>query len=182
MTNVIVAFSRPENGKNIKNILVRHGFSVSDVCTSGAQAIQCADKIEEGILVCGYRFADMVYEDVLQNLPAGMRMLLVASPEKWSGQVPDQVVCLAMPLKVQDLVDTMEMMMSSRRRAVRKRRQERPRRSEEEEAYIRQAKELLMGRNGMTEEEAHRYLQKCSMENGINLVETAQMVLRLMNI
>ena len=31
----------------------------------------------------------------------------------------------------------------------------------------------------MTEAEAHRYLQKCSMDNGTNLVETAEMVLTL---
>ena len=30
---------------------------------------------------------------------------------------------------------------------------------------------------GMTEEEAHRYLQKKSMDNGTNLVETAHMIL-----
>lgn len=31
----------------------------------------------------------------------------------------------------------------------------------------------------MTEEEAHRYLQKHSMDNGTGMVETAQMVLAL---
>ena len=36
-----------------------------------------------------------------------------------------------------------------------------------------------MSRNHMDENEAHRYLQKCSMENGSNLVETAQMVISL---
>ena len=32
----------------------------------------------------------------------------------------------------------------------------------------------------MTEVEAHRYLQKTSMDSGTNLVETAQMVLSMM--
>mgnify|MGYP002644219349 CR=1 FL=1 len=31
-----------------------------------------------------------------------------------------------------------------------------------------------------TEEEAHKYLQKCSMDNGTNMVETAQMILTLL--
>ena len=35
-------------------------------------------------------------------------------------------------------------------------------------------------KNHMTEEEAHRYIQKCSMDSGTNLVETAQMVLTLL--
>ena len=33
----------------------------------------------------------------------------------------------------------------------------------------------------MTEEEAHRYLQKCSMDSGNNMLETAQMVLTIMS-
>ena len=39
---------------------------------------------------------------------------------------------------------------------------------------------LLMERNYLTEEEAHKYLQKCSMDNGTNMVETAQMILTLL--
>ena len=37
-----------------------------------------------------------------------------------------------------------------------------------------------MSRNHMSEEEAHRYIQKCSMDSGTNMVETAQMVLTMM--
>ena len=46
---------------------------------------------------------------------------------------------------------------------------------------IAEAKALLMERNNMTEEEAHRYLQKNSMDSGTNIVETAEMVLSIMN-
>lgn len=53
----------------------------------------------------------------------------------------------------------------------------RPRRSPEEMEVIQQAKALLMDRNGMTEEQAHRFLQKSSMDNGTKLLQTAQTVL-----
>ena len=38
-----------------------------------------------------------------------------------------------------------------------------------------------MSRNNLTEEEAHRYIQKRSMNNGTDMVETAQMILSLMD-
>ncbi len=41
-------------------------------------------------------------------------------------------------------------------------------------------KAVLMNRNHMSEEEAHGYIQKCSMNSGMNMVETAQMVLAMM--
>ena len=39
------------------------------------------------------------------------------------------------------------------------------------------AKALLMERNNLSEEEAHKYIQKLSMDSGNNLVETAEMIL-----
>ena len=47
---------------------------------------------------------------------------------------------------------------------------------------INEAKALLMERNNMTESEAHRYIQKCSMDSGTNLVETSQMIISLIHV
>ena len=46
---------------------------------------------------------------------------------------------------------------------------------------IDEAKKLLMNTRNMTEEEAHRFIQKSSMDSGTNMVETAQMVLQIMH-
>ena len=54
-------------------------------------------------------------------------------------------------------------------------------RSERDQNYIINAKRVLMELNNMTEQEAYRYIQKCSMDSGTNMVETAQMIL-LMNV
>lgn len=182
MTNVIVAFSKAEDAKNIKNILMKNGFTVSAVCTSGAQALNSADELGSGIVVCGGRFADMMYQEIYDCLPGGIRMLLVASPSQWSGRAPDDIVCLGLPLKVQDLLSTLEMMMESMAKRRKKLKSQPKERSSEELELIKQAKELLMERNHMSESEAHRYIQKCSMDSGTNMVETAQMIMSLINI
>ena len=63
---------------------------------------------------------------------------------------------------------------------IKKREREKPnKRSSADQGVINQAKSLLMEKNGLTEEEAHRYLQKRSMDNGTNMVETAYMVLQV---
>ena len=86
----------------------------------------------------------------------------------------------SMPLKVHDLINTVDMMTQAIERRKKRERQRPKERSAEEEGTIKEAKELLMNRNHMTEEEAHRYLQKCSMDSGTNLVEEARMVLVMM--
>ena len=109
-------------------------------------------------------------------------MLLMASQNLISECYGNDIVCLSMPLKVNDLINTVSMMAEGIERRRRKRREQPKHRKPEEEALIREAKELLMVRNHMTEEEAHRYLQKCSMDSGTNLVETCQMVLTMMKV
>ena len=52
-----------------------------------------------------------------------------------------------------------------------------PQRNEEEQRLIRQAKELLMNVNRMSEAEAHRFLQKHSMDMGMKLADTARLIL-----
>ncbi|MCD8082629.1 MAG: ANTAR domain-containing protein [Clostridiales bacterium] len=182
MANVIVAFSRPEDAKNIKNILVRSGFQVFAVCTSGAQALSQAEDLNSGIIVCGYRLADMLFAELADCMPPDFDMLMVSSPGKWTARMPEKVVCLPMPLKVHDLLATLDMMAQAQTRRRKKQRLQPKKRNEEERQLINQAKALLMERNSMTEEEAHRYIQKCSMDSGTNLIETAQMVISLINI
>jgi len=103
----------------------------------------------------------------------------MASPAKLEDSDISEIVSLPMPLKVQDLLDTLNMMMVQYRRWKKKQKNKPKVRSEGEKRIIQKAKELLMERNQMTEEEAHRYIQKISMDSAINLVETAEMILEL---
>lgn len=181
MTGVIVVLPKIDDAKNMKNLLVRNGISVAGVCTTGAQAIALADNLNDGIILCGYKMTDMLYSQLHEYLPADFEMLLMASRHIISsGMIESGIVCLSMPVKVHDLINTIDMMTQTIERR-RRRQKAKPReRSAEEVRLIRDAKELLMNRNHMTEEEAHRYIQKCSMDSGTNMVETAQMVLTMM--
>lgn len=181
MTNIIVAFSKAEDAKSIKNILMRNGFQVVAVCTSGSQALNHADSLNGGIIVCGYRFVDMLYQEIHDCMPDNFAMLLLAAPNRFSGNIPPDLIYLPMPLKVHDLVHTLEMIVHSQAKRKKKLKQLKKQRSEEEKELLQEAKTLLMVRNNMSEAEAHRYIQKCSMDSGTNLIETAQMVLSLIN-
>ena len=150
------------------------------VCTTGAQALASVNNLECGILICGCRFMDMMYMEIHDYLPPEFQMLLIASSRALSAVEGTGIMAVTMPLSVYELVNTLEMMLQS---AARRRKKERAKpkvRSAEEQHIIDRAKSLLIERNHMTESEAHRYMQKCSMDSGTNLVEMAQMVLTLL--
>lgn len=180
MTNIIVAFAKIDDAKSIKNVLVKSGFSVAAVCTSGAQALGYVDEFHDGIVICGYKLVDMICLELRDNLPPTFEMITMASARVLTEVSGTNIVGLAMPLKVHELVNTVNMMSQGIMRK-RKKMREKPReRSKEDQQTIASAKQLLMERNHLTEEEAHKYLQKHSMDNGTNIVETAQMVLSMM--
>lgn len=182
MVNVVVVFPKTEDARSIRNLLVRNGYRVNAVCTSGAQALFAADELGSGIIVSGYRYPDMTYQQLYEDLPPSFEMLLVASPRALSEGGISGVLSVAMPLKVNDLINSLEMVASNLNRRRKQRRMQPAQRSEKEKELIDEAKALLMERNHMTEEEAHRYLQKTSMDSGTNMVETAEMVFALMKL
>lgn len=180
MSSVIVVFPKIEDARSIRNLLVRHGYQVSAVCTSGAQALTQMDNVGEGLIVCGYRFTDMLYSQLRDCLPPQFSMLLLASAGILSQKESDDVISVAMPLKVHELIDTIDMMQQTHARRRKKRKEKARQRDPKSEKILQEAKRLLMERNRMSEEEAHRYVQKCSMDSGTNMVETAEMIISMM--
>lgn len=180
MKNIVIAFPKKEIALSIKKVLGQSGYPVTKVCTTGAQALASLNDLDDGVLVCGYQFVDMMYEEIYEYLPEGFQMLLIASAGVTAEKNVDNLIALNLPLKVHELLQTLEMMdyeMQKRRKRLRSK----PKvRSDEENQILQKAKEILMDRNKMTEDEAHHYIQKRSMDNGTGLVETAQMILSLM--
>ena len=146
MSGIIVAFPKAQDGTAIKNLLVRNGYDVVSSCTTGAQAINLADNLGEGIIISGYRLPDMLYTGILENVEGRFEMLLVASKQRL---LEDEtgIAMLEMPIKVRDFLNS---------------------------------KEVLMDKNNMSENEAHRYIQKSAMDSGRTMVETAEMILAIM--
>lgn len=180
MLSIIIAFPKLDDAVFMKNMLVSSGFEVNAVCVTAAQAISIANELDGGVLICGYRFTDMHYRELNNYLPNGFEMLLIASPSKLEECNDSSIVCLSMPASKRDLINTLQM-MSYRYTKRKKKEKEKPAlRTEEDKVILDKAKQVLMVRNKMTEEEAHRYIQKNSMNSGTNLVEMAEMILKLM--
>lgn len=178
MENIIVVFPKIEDGKGIKGLLVKNGFHVDVVCTMGAFALEHAHSLSGGIVISGYKLSDMMYTELNENLPPQFELLLLAS-ERVLAQCSEDIMSISMPVKTMDFVNTIHMMFEAQYRRRRKQKMQPTVRGSEDRRLIDEAKAVLMERNHLTEDEAHRYLQKCAMDSGTKLVESAQMVLSL---
>lgn len=175
---IIVAFPKLEDAKKLKNVLKRNGYCDILAFNSASSVIAAANESDGGIVLCGYRLTDMHYSELYGYLPREFRMLLVASPAKLQECSSHDIMCLEMPVQAHELINTLETIMLDLghpgNRVVKPRVKQR---SEKEQKIINDAKALLMERNHLSESEAHKYIQKLSMDSGNNLVETAEMIL-----
>lgn len=180
MTNIVVVFQKIEEARGVRSLLMKNGYSVATACNLGSQVLDITDGMTTGIVVCGYRYGDMLFSELKESLPSGFEMLLIASKKVIADETDGGIVCLEMPIKVHDMLSTLEMMVESLEQEKKRRRAIPKSRTKEEQQIIDQAKAVLMERNHMTEPDAFRYIQKCSMDKAVNIVETAQMILTLM--
>lgn len=178
MGSIIIALPKIEDAKHISDTLRKRGMETAAVCTSASKVLSTVHQLDSGVVICGQRLIDMHYTQLAEYLPEYFEMLLISSQVK-TEECPQNVVMLKMPFRVTDLVGTVEMMLAQQARRLKKQKSGAKKRSEEEQNYINNAKWVLMERNHMTEQEAFRYIQKCSMDSGTNMVETAQMILLL---
>ena len=174
MDKVIVAFESARTGERVREVMERAGAASCLVCRTAAEVKRLAGKRSLTAVICGFKLPDQTAEDLFEDLPAPCSMLLIA-PQSQLDLCENEEICrLPAPVSRGDLIASVRMLLQMGRRLEK---YLRPRRSGEEEELIRRAKALLMERNGMTEEQAHRFLQKQSMDAGARLADTARLVL-----
>ncbi len=178
MTNIIVVFPKPEDTQNICRLLRRNGYAAMG-CTGPTSALQLVDELGEGIILCGYKIRGMLFSQLHEMLPPSFKMLLVASQQLLSEGVPQGIEYLSMPIGARTLTEKLAQMQQKLMAEKKTRRSGRVRTARAQEK-IEMAKRLLMEKHQITEQEAHRYLQKTSMDSGRNLTESAEMIISLM--
>ncbi len=177
--NVILVFPKQETARRLRSVLSKSGYQVEAVCNTVAQALQAASESDGGIIVSNYKLVDGMAIDIYDGAGPGFKFLMIGPKDYVEARAMPDIFSLSTPLSVGDLLSTMEIMSYDySRRRTKARAKPRPR-SDAEEKIIAEAKALLMERNGLTEPEAHRYIQKTSMDSGTGVVETADMIICL---
>ena len=175
MQNVIVAFEGSANSARIKDVLESGGEFSCLVCRSAAEVKRAARKQHRSLIVCGFKLADETCEDLFYDLPEGCFMLMVGPQTKLELSGTEGIFKLQSPVRRGELLASVRMLVQFQRYIPREKGP--AKRGEEEQRLIARAKAVLMDRHGMTEEQAHRFLQKQSMDNGAKLTDTARLVL-----
>lgn len=174
MESLIVAFEGEKTALRIRDIIESGGVAECLICHSGAEVKRIVYQQGVTVVVSGYKLRDETAENLYTDLPSYCSMLVLAPQSYLELMGKSDIFRLTAPASREDLLASVQMLLQMGHRMAR---YIRPRRSQEERDLVEQAKAVLMDRHGMSEEEAHRFLQKTSMDSGVKLNQTAQLVL-----
>ena len=175
METVILAFENESAGQRMGELLERTGTARCLNCRSGDQVRRLLGKQQTYCVICSPHLTDGPAEWLYEDLPPTCSLLLVGPQHMLDACGSEEVFKLATPIRREEAVATVRLLLQFGRRIERLVGR---RRSGSEEELVLRAKRLLMERKGLNEEEAHRMLQKRSMDAGVRLVQTARRVIR----
>lgn len=171
MSCIIVAFSSEEARRRVRRLLESGGWRCAACVSSGGEAIRTARTLDgSAVVICGARLGDMTASQLAASLIGSGSVAVIASAASLDLCEGENLYKLASPAARPDFFALLDMLTARKRRPA-------PCRNEEAQSLIRRAKEILMDVNRMSEPEAHRFLQKQSMDCGWKLTETAQWII-----
>ncbi|MBO7401452.1 MAG: ANTAR domain-containing protein [Lachnospiraceae bacterium] len=177
MSNVLIAMPKHEDADRISEMLKKGDLSADTIiCRSAAETLGVASGLPGGVVICMKNLPDMNFAETFECLPRGFNMIVITGDTSLEFS-SERMRKVPIPFKMTELLTAVESFLRLRPDPGQNLR--RKHRSAAEQQEIDVAKHRLMKAKGMTEPEAYRYIQKYSMDAGRSLVESARMVLAL---
>jgi response regulator NasT len=172
MDPIILAFPGEKNANKCRQLLASSGYEVLGSCSSCDQVLRRIADLESCIIISGFRLLDGTVESLYESLPPGFSILLVASAEEQDMVLNRHIFRLPVPISRDGMVAAINLLGQFGRLTTRPRKKD-----EAEQQIIAKAKDHLMRTMDVDEEQAHRLLQKRSMETGRRLGDLARSIL-----
>ncbi|MDD6729170.1 MAG: ANTAR domain-containing protein [Eubacteriales bacterium] len=167
MRNIIIAYPVKDIALKLRLMLENEGLHVSCVCALGSSALNIAQDMREGIIVCAENLSDMSAANIAEHLPPDFD--IVALSKNGTQSYMGNLIYLPLPVNRDEFISTVTILASSTSAFTR--------RDGDEAEIISNAKVIIMNNMDMTETQAHKYLQNESMKTGKKLVAVAQEII-----
>lgn len=178
MSSILVANSNEDSAKKIAAVLRSGGLNVSGVCASGSQVINFTNRhYQGGVVVCSEKLKDMPSVNLPRVVGSNYDFVFILKAQPANPTDNQAYIGLFMPINRIELISTINMLLDLSGISSLSIKKKLANPSLDEKGVIESAKNLLIERNHMTEAQAHRFIQKKSMDNGKKMVETALIIL-----
>ncbi|MBR2769751.1 MAG: ANTAR domain-containing protein [Solobacterium sp.] len=170
MTKITVSFSRIDDAEQVAGMLKENGYEIARICTSGAEVIRTYNTLQDGILVSGYRLRDRLLDSFAEDLNENIQILCLAKPEQLNRLSAKKIFRLPLPSSRAAILASVELLIQLHYQRL-------PHREKTSDDMVERAKAYLMETRGLSEFDAHRYMQRESMRFGVKMTLVAERIL-----
>lgn len=174
LDRIVVSLINDRHCRQISQILQSAGIQVRHCCKSGAETIREILNMGSGIVICGSKLSDMTPQDLANELKGRALLLIIASPAQLEYFGPEDIIKLSPPVARRQLITAVATLKEEEARRFRETVLQR---GPEDDALIDRAKTMMMDRERISEQEAHRFLQQRSMSSGMRKTELARRII-----
>lgn len=171
MAKVIVAFASDEQCARYASALEEAGIPVFRKCASAGEVRRTLDQWGDAVVVSACRFLDGTVDELAWDLGKHAVIIAVGRPPQLELCEHPDIFRLPVPCSRGELTSAVNMLIQLYRMRL-------PRRTADAQQTIRDAKQYLMDKRGMTEPQAHHHLQKGAMDQCMKMADFAAMILR----
>ncbi len=174
MTRTVIAIADDTLRESVIRILGKNGIDIRTACCSGYEAVRAIRRMDGGVVICSARLTDMTADELAEILGTSALLMVLARPRDLDFCEYEELFRIPLPIHSGELVGCVRILLQLDEH---KSSADIPKRSAEDQAVISEAKQVLIEKNGMTEDQAYRFIQKRSMETSTPMPEISKMIL-----
>ena len=161
MERIVIAILDDATRSSVADIITKSGMKVRAQVRSGADATRAVKDMGGGVVICSPRLLDISADALCERLGEEAYFLVVGHPAVLAQMDSEEIFKLMLPVKSSELIGSVRILSQLDERRMDE--ALRPKKKTEE--------------RGMTEAEAHRFLQKRSMDLRVPVTEVARTIL-----
>jgi len=172
VARILIAGSSEQSRAQISRLLASSGYPVFRICASAGELRRTLNETEDGLLILAGRLPDYSPDEIAWDYGDRVQMLLIAKAPVLEECESPEIFHLALPVSGQAVIGSVEMLTQLHQMRM-------PRRSGTDRQLVEKAKRLMMRREGLSEAEAHRMLQRYAMNHGMKMTDYAAKILEM---
>lgn len=170
--NIFIAFDNRKIAVSIAKILITNGNNVAAISKSSVELMNSLHYYPSGIIITGCIFDGFRTERMIENVSEEFNFIVVGNKMQIDDLPDERVFKLSTPLQKNDLICSVDLLMTMDTEY-----KSTTRKNVQDDKIIQRAKSVLIDMYSMSEDQAHRYMQKKSMDTGRKMVDIARIIL-----
>lgn len=177
MREIIVSAASQKLMSSLNDVLCLNGMTPARLCKSASEVCALFGEVENAVLVCGpLKDAPSIY--LAKNVPDSWDVILLLSSNEPFPYYVSNIVPVTLPINRSEFAQIVLDVLGVQAESYGAKATAKKVRPQREKEIIEKAKQHLMKSRGISESDAHRLLQRYSMNCGITMYEAAKKFLQ----